>query len=128
MQGLLKRLRTDYSNQYDDSEKDDDKSDHDDDDDVVLIQDAEQPKLKDKEEKKAEAVEKAMETSELKPYYNRYILLMRDQRLQKKTFTEEQLHQFIIELFHSLQYKNDQSDGKISRRIRTFFFSSKLSF
>ncbi len=34
MQGLLKRLRTDYSNQYDDSENDNDEPDHDDDDDV----------------------------------------------------------------------------------------------
>jgi hypothetical protein len=92
---------------------DDDKPEHDDDDDVVLIENAEQTTVKDKkEEKKAEAVEKPMENHELIPYFNQYILLMRDQRLQKKTFTEEQLNGFIVDLFQTLQYKTDQSDGK----------------
>ena len=102
-----------YANGESDDDNDDDMHEHDDDNDVILVENAEQPKVKDKEEKKAEAVEKPMENHELTPYYNRFILLMRDQRLQKKTFSEEQLHEFIIELFQSLQYKNNQSDGKI---------------
>jgi hypothetical protein len=113
MHGLFKRFRPDFLNQ----DFDDNKSEHDDDDDVILVEDAEQPKVKDKEEKKAEAVEKGMEDHELVPYYNRYIILIRDQRQQKRTFTEEQLHEFIIELFHSLQYKNNQSDGKILEEL-----------
>jgi hypothetical protein len=118
----LKRLRTNnFASLFDieqDDDDDDDKPDvHDDDDDVIIVENAEQPKIKDKEEKKAEAVEKGMENHELIPYFNQYILLMREQRQKKKTFTEEQLHDYITDLFTSLQYKNDHSDGKIKRKF-----------
>jgi hypothetical protein len=95
MAGPLKKSRMDYgsSSEYDD-------------DDVKVIEDTKNS------QKKAAAVEKGMDNNQLVPYFNRYVLLMRYQRQGKKAFGEEQLHDFIAELFHSLEYKNDQSDGK----------------
>lgn len=92
-------------------ENDSDHEEHDDDSDVVIIPNVEQPKVKDKEERKADAVEKPMEDRDLVPFYNRYILLMKDCKQQKKSCTEEELHEYLTDLFNTLQYKNDQSDG-----------------
>lgn len=89
---------------------------------MVIIPDAEQPETKSKDEKKAEAVEKPMEEKDLTPYYNRYILLMNDQRQRKESCSKEQLHDYLTDLFHALQYKNDESNGNI-----TFSRSTKLS-
>lgn len=95
------------------NDSDDDENENDDDNDVVIIPDAEQPETKTKEEKKAEAVEKPMEEKDLTPYYNRYILLMIDQRQHKESCSKEQLNEYLTDLFHSLQYKNDESNGNI---------------
>jgi hypothetical protein len=72
---------------------------------------------KETQQKAAAAVEKGMGDDQLVPYYNQYILLMRDQEQQKQSFSVEQLQEFIMELFNSLQYKNDQSDGKIRKKF-----------
>ena len=98
-------------NNDDEDDRDGDKKD--DDDDVMIIPDAEQPQIKDKEGKKAEAVEKAMADHELVPYHNRFILLMKDQTQHKQSCSVEQLNEYFADLFYSLQYKNDQSSGKI---------------
>jgi hypothetical protein len=73
-----------------------------------------------------------MEDVKLEPYYNQYILLMRDQKQLKQSFSVEQLQEFIMELFNSLQYKNDQSDGKIRKKFSLgfckLFISGQLTF
>jgi len=99
---------------YPSSGNDDDDDDDDDKKDVILMEGAEQPQTKTTQEKTAAAVEKGMEDKQLVPYFNRYILLMRDEKQQKKSFSEEQLHEYITELFNSLQYKNDQSEGQLT--------------
>jgi hypothetical protein len=58
-----------------------------------------------------------MDDRQLVPYFNQYILLMREQRQQKQESTVEQLYDLINDLFHSLEYKNDQSDGKIKEKL-----------
>lgn len=82
------------------------------DEDVFVTEYTKKSQSKDTQQKAAAAVEKGMDNIELVPYFNRYILLMRDQRQQKQTFREEQLHDFIMDLFQSLEYKNDESNGK----------------
>ena len=99
MGGTTKKFRSDFD-------------DDDDDDDVIMVENAEQSQTKTTEKKAAAAVEKGMDNSQLTPYYNRYILLLRQQQQSKQTFMEDQLHEFLTELFYSLEYKNDQSDGK----------------
>ena len=109
------------------NEDDSDHEEPDDDNDVVIIPGVEQAKTKDKEERKAEAVEKPMEDRDLIPFYNRYILLMKDYKQQKKSCTDEQLHEYLTDLFNSLQYKNDESDGNNQHSFEFFFeiFSSR---
>lgn len=97
--------------QFGADENDSDHEEQDDDDDVVIIPGVEQTKSKDKEERKAEAVEKPMEDRDLVPFYNRYILLMKDCKQQKRSCTDEQLHEYLTDLFNTLQYKNNESDG-----------------
>ncbi|CAF1325124.1 unnamed protein product, partial [Adineta ricciae] len=59
-------------------------------------------------------VEKGINDDELQPYFNRYILLMKDQQKKQQTLKVENLHQYIIELFNSLEYKNNQSKGQLT--------------
>jgi hypothetical protein len=68
---------------------------------------------KDKKRKPIEAVEKGMTDNELKSYYNQYISILKEQQQQTKNFTQKQLHEIISQLFHSLQYKNEQSEGQL---------------
>ena len=44
--------------------------------------------------------------------FDEYINILNEQRQQKKLSSDKQLHEIISKLFHSLQYKNDQSEGK----------------
>ncbi len=107
----------DFGDEYDDSENDDNKSNDDDNDDVIIIDDAERAQSKSTQQKTATAVEKGMTDNELIPYFNRYIRLMREQRQEKATFSEEQLHDFLTDVFNSLEYKNDESNGKIKEKF-----------
>ncbi|CAF3865774.1 unnamed protein product [Adineta steineri] len=83
-------------------------------DDVIIVEDTEKSQTKPIEEKAAAAVEKGMDNKQLVPYFNRYILLIRDQRHQKQTFTVDQLHEFLTELFNTLEYKTNQSEGQLT--------------
>ncbi len=113
--GPFKRPRMDFKDEYDDNEDDD--KEHDDDDDVIIVENVEQSQTQSTSQKVAAAVEKGMDDNQLVPYFNRYILLIREQQQQKQSSTEEQLHVLITELFHSLEYKNDESDGKIKEKF-----------
>jgi hypothetical protein len=115
MEGPFKRARMDHYNDYDNNE-------HDDDDDVIIIENAVQSQQKSTQQKTATAVEKGMDISQLVPYFNRYILLMREQRQQNQSSTEEELHDLLTDVFHALEYKNDESDGKISLIYIIFIF------
>ncbi|CAF3388288.1 unnamed protein product [Rotaria socialis] len=68
---------------------------------------------KEKKQKSIEAVEKPMNDAELRSYYNEYINILKEQRQQKKLSSDKQLHEIILKLFHSLQYKNEQSEGQL---------------
>jgi hypothetical protein len=120
----FKKFRMDLASEYLNSNKDEEKSDPDDSDgddkDVVLVEDADQPQTNGAQRKVAAAVEKGMDDNQLVPYFNRYLLLLREQKLQKKTYSEEQLHEYITELFHSLEYKNDESDGRLTYKFYLF--------
>jgi len=110
----------DFPDEYASSEHDDNS---DDDDDVIVVEDTPKLLTKDTQRKVAAAVEKGMDNNQLVPYFNRYILLMRDQQQGKQTFSEEQLHNFITDNFHSLEYKNDQSDGKQKEYFVDLYYS-----
>jgi len=110
----------DFPDEYASSEHDDNS---DDDDDVIVVDDTPKLLTKDTQRKVAAAVEKGMDNNQLVPYFNRYILLMRDQQQRKQTFSEEQLHNFIADNFHSLEYKNDQSDGKQKEYFVDLYYS-----
>ncbi|UJR29156.1 hypothetical protein I4U23_010370 [Adineta vaga] len=102
---ILGNLNLNLLNNVADDNDDDDENNNDDllfDDNFMQV-----------ESKAPTIVEKGMDDDELLPYYHRYILLMRDEQRNKQTLKEENLHQYITELFHSLQYKNDQSDGQL---------------
>jgi len=101
----------DFDDEYDNSNNDD--NDHDDDNDVIIVENVDQSQIQGTSQKTATAVEKGMDDKQLVPYFNRYILLIREQQQQKQSSSEEQLHDLITDLFHSLEYKNDESDGKI---------------
>lgn len=102
-----KRSLSDDEEQEDDDE--DDYTNFDDDD----MYEMPMPQNKDKKRKAIEAVEKAMTDDELRSYYNEYISVLKDQRQQTRNFTDKQLHEIILQLFHSLQYKNEQSEGQL---------------
>jgi hypothetical protein len=76
-----------------------------------VLEEFRMPSSKDKQPKTIEAVEKAMDDNELQSYYNQYISILKEQRQQTKTFTDVQLREIILQLFHSLQYKNEKPDG-----------------
>jgi hypothetical protein len=97
----------------DDDDHDDDDEDYYDDADAYEIS---MPQNKDKKRKPIEAVEKAMTDKELKSYYNQYILILKEQRQQTKSLSDKQLHEILAQIFHSLQYKNDQSEGQLVYR------------
>ncbi len=110
----------DFDDKYDNSNKDD--NDHDDDDDVIIVENVDQSQIQGTSQKTAAAVEKGMDDKQLVPYFNRYILLIREQQQQKQWSSEEQLHDLITDLFHSLEYKNDESDGKIKEKFYWYVF------
>jgi hypothetical protein len=121
------KLRMNSDNESSGSDNAEEKSDDYDVEDVVLDEDADTPQANGTQNKVAAAVEKGMDDDQLVPYFNRYILISREQRLQKKTFTEEQLHDFIAELFDTLEYKNDESEGKLtsdSIHLKLFYLRS----
>lgn len=101
------------------SDDDDDNNDNDDDiyndneDDYFDAPEMSMPQNKDKKRKPIEAVEKAMTDKELKTYYEQYISLLKEQRQQAKLSSEKQLHALLAQLFHSLQYKNEQPEGQL---------------
>lgn len=66
-----------------------------------------------KKRKPIEAVEKAMTDKEVNTYYNQYLAILKEQRQQTKISSEKQLHSMLAELFHTLQYKNEQSEGQL---------------
>jgi hypothetical protein len=71
------------------------------------------PQNKDKKRKPIEAIEKPMTDNEVKSYYNQYISVLKDQRQQTKNISDKQLNEIISQLFNSLQYKNEQSEGQL---------------
>ena len=108
----LNRFLANLSAEYAVSDNDDNQSDHDETEDVVLMDDGDLPQTNTTQTKAAAAVEKAMDDNQLVPFYNRYLLLLRDLQQKTQTYTERHLHDFLAELFHSLQYKNNESEGK----------------
>ncbi|CAF1364450.1 unnamed protein product [Adineta steineri] len=107
---VVKKLRTsdDDSDEKDDEEEDEDE-DEDDYDDFELPM----PQNKNKTQKIIEAVEIAMNEDELQSYYNQYISVLKEQRQQTKTFSDQQLHEIVTQLFNSLQYKHEQPEGQL---------------
>lgn len=102
----------------DEGEEDDDDDDGDDyglfgDDDVY---ETPMPQNKDKKRKAIEAVEKSMTDEELTSYYNQYLSILKDQRQQTQNYNDKQLREIISQLFKSLQYKNETSEGQLSFR------------
>lgn len=100
----------------DDEDDDDAYIDNDDDDDYVDAPEMPMSQSKDKKRKPIEAVEKPMTDKELKSYYEQYISLLKEQRQQAKLSSEKQLHTILTQLFHSLQYKNEQPEGQLVYR------------
>ena len=66
---------------------------------------------KDNEPKVIEAVEKPMNDAELISYYKKYISVLKEQRQQKQLLTKTKLHEIILQLYRSLQYKHEQPEG-----------------
>ncbi|CAF2672897.1 unnamed protein product [Rotaria sp. Silwood2] len=102
-------------------DKSEDEEEEEEDDDDIYGSDNEfyepsMPQSKDKKRKSIEAVEKPMNDNELKSYYNQYISVLKEQRQQTKKISDKQLHEIILQLFHSLQYKNEQSEGKYLKK------------
>ena len=54
-----------------------------------------------------------MTESELISYYNQYMLVLKEQRQQIKPSTDKHLHEILSQLFHSLQYKNEEPEGQL---------------
>jgi hypothetical protein len=90
-----------------------DEDDDDGDEDYFDVHEMSMPKSKDNKRKPIEAVEKAMNDNELKSYYNQYMSILKEQRQQTKPSTDKHLHQILSQLFHSLQYKNEQPEGQL---------------
>ena len=132
LQVPFKKFRMDLGFEYRNSDQDEEKSDPDNDDeddkDVILVEDADQPRTSGTQRKVAAAVEKGMNDNQLVPYFNRYLLLLREQNLQKKTYSEEQLHEYITELFDSLEYKNDESEGRLTYKFYLAAVDLKLFY
>ncbi|CAF1109533.1 unnamed protein product [Rotaria sordida] len=110
-----KKFRVDKN---EDEEEEEEEEDDDDDDDNFYDLDDEiyepsMPQNKDKKQKVIEAVEKPMNDNELKLYYNQYISVLKEQRQQTKKLSDKQLNEIILQLFHSLQYKNEQPEGQL---------------
>lgn len=79
-------------------------------------------------EKQSFAAEKGLSDDQLVPYYNQYILILRDQQQKKQSFTNEYLNDCMQELFQSLDYKYDQPTGKQYKYflIYLIFYSNLL--
>jgi hypothetical protein len=86
--------------------------DDDDDDDVIMGDDNNESQTTHKQGRQVQAVEKGLNDEQLIPYFNRYILILQDEKQQTKRFTNEQLHDYLTSLFQSLEYSNEQPDGK----------------
>jgi len=110
-------------NEFDESSKrslsDENEEEEENEDDYDYYADADEsfemsiPQNKDKKRKPIEAVEKPMTDNEIKSYYNQYLSVLKDQRQQTKNLSDKQLHEIILQLFNSLQYKNEQSEGQL---------------
>ncbi|CAF1122334.1 unnamed protein product [Rotaria sordida] len=108
-----KKFRVDTN---EDEEEEEEEEDDDDDNFYDLddeIYESSMPQNKDKKQKVIEAVEKPMNDNELKLYYNQYISVLKEQRQQTKKLSDKQLNEIILQLFHSLQYKNEQPEGQL---------------
>jgi hypothetical protein len=107
--------RTPIDNNDDDGDEDEDEEDDGDNYRDAFEYDNEEirmPQSKQTERKPVEAVEKPMSDDQLISYFNRYILILQQQRQQISTLSDKQLHEVILELFNTMEYKNDTPDGK----------------
>jgi len=105
-----KRFRaTEDDAEEEEEEEEDDYQDYDDYDNEIY----ESPMLKTKDQKRktVEAIEKPMNEKELKSYFDKYMSVLKEQRLQTKKFSDKDLHKIIFELFQSLQYKEEKPEG-----------------
>ncbi|CAF3439057.1 unnamed protein product [Rotaria sp. Silwood1] len=116
--GLFTNFNMDLDNRYPNDESDDNKSNDDDDDDdqdVIMVDNTEESQKKGPSGKAAAAVEKGMDDKQLVPYMNRYLLILREQQQQQsQSFTLDYLNECMTELFNTLEYKNDESDGQLT--------------
>ncbi|CAF4205421.1 unnamed protein product [Rotaria sp. Silwood2] len=103
------------SDEYDDNKFNRDDDDDDDDDmDVAMVENTDESQKKGPSGKAAAAVEKGMDDNQLVPYFNRYLLILREQQQQSHLLTLEYLNDCMTELFTTLEYKNDESDGQLT--------------
>ncbi|CAF3082120.1 unnamed protein product [Rotaria socialis] len=115
--GLFTNFPMDYNNETIGDQNNNRKSDFDSDDsgnEVLMLDNTHKSQKNDEPQKIASAVEKGMDNNQLVPYFNRYILILSDQQHQKKSFAEEFLYECMTDIFESLEYKNDQSDGQLT--------------
>ncbi|CAF2695270.1 unnamed protein product [Rotaria sp. Silwood2] len=113
------------SDEYDDNKFNRDDDDDDDDDmDVAMVENTDESQKKGPSGKAAAAVEKGMDDNQLVPYFNRYLLLLRDQQQQQsQLLTLEYLNDCMTELFTTLEYKNDESDGNQNKDFIALYYS-----
>ncbi|CAF3783268.1 unnamed protein product [Rotaria sordida] len=109
---LFTNFGTDSDNEDVSDEHEDD--DNDDDDDVIMVENTEESQKQGSSGKAAAAVEKGLDNSQLVPYFNQYLLILRDQQQQCQSLTIDYLNDCMTELFNKLEYKNDESDGQLT--------------
>jgi len=107
--GSSKKFRASKDEDEEEEEEEEEEQEDYGDDDLYVLS---MPQNKDKKQKTVQAVENPMDDNELESYYNRFMSVLKEQRQQTKTFSDTQLHEMISQLFHSLQYKNEQIEGK----------------
>jgi hypothetical protein len=57
-------------------------------------------------------IEVPMEQTEVKKYYDQYMFMLKAQKQSNPNVTEEELHQIVVQLFESLQYKSEKAAGE----------------
>ena len=103
-----KRLKV-AQDDYDDDDEEEDEDEGQEYDDTP--EDLPAPKTNPDQPKAVEAVEQAMTDEQLKSFHEHYISILQQHRQAAQPWTEKQLHQMIVHLFQSLQYRNDKPDG-----------------
>lgn len=123
-----KRLKV-SQDEYDDDGDDDDNGEEDEEEEQEnddAPEDQPSPKTNSDQPKAVAAVEQAMTDEELQCFHQYYISILQQHRQAAQPWPEKKLHQMIVHLFQSLQYRHDKPDGLYSLQwnpLNSFRFS-----